>query len=292
MRIGIHVSSQGDLEKTARKASELGANTFQIFSSSPRSWRARQIPIEEVERFLQARQQLDLQPFVIHVNYLVNLASPRPDILEKSIASFRSELERALLLKADYLVVHPGSTLGDSPARAIQRVAESIARAAEGLHVDHLAILLEHTAGQGSSLGSRFEELAEIREKTQRLVSFPVAFCLDTAHLIAAGYDITTPQGFQQVVEQIHKILGIDRIPVIHANDSKTPPGSRIDRHEHIGEGYIGNEGFKRLLNHPQLQTKAFILETPFESEDHDRKNIERLKSLCRRKSTITCQSN
>lgn len=273
------------------RAAELGANTFQIFSSSPRMWRARIPQPEEIRRLRELRERLDLWPFVIHDNYLINLAAADPRIRERSIEAFRGELERAQALGADYLVLHPGSYRGQSLGAGIRTLAESLKSASRGLRSNHLTLLIENTAGAGSALGSRFEELAEIRRLSAAL-DFPVGYCLDTAHCLAAGYDVRSEEGLRAMLRQAESVLGLERIPVIHANDSRAPLGSRVDRHEHIGKGYIGKQGFRRILNHPRLRSKAFILETPVERDGDDRRNLETLKNLCRKsRTTITGSS-
>lgn len=292
MRIGIHTSIQGSLDKSALRAHELGANTFQIFSASPRMWRARMPSAEEIRRLKEARERLDLKPLVVHDNYLINLAAADPALRRRSVAAFRGELERAAALGAEYLVAHPGSSAGQSVEEAIDRVAESIAEAARGLALDGLVLLLENTAGSGAALGSRFEELAEIRRRASARVDFEIGYCLDTAHCLAAGYDVATAAGLKKTLAEADRVLGLERVRVIHSNDSKAPLGSRVDRHAHIGEGHIGAEGFRRILAHPRLRRKPFILETPVKEEGDDRRNVEMLKQLCPKRSTTTKRSS
>jgi deoxyribonuclease-4 len=292
LRIGIHTSIQGSLDKSALRAHELGANTFQIFSASPRMWRARTPSAEEIRRLKEARERLDLRPLVVHDNYLINLAAADPALRRRSVAAFRAELERAAAIGAEYLVAHPGSAAGQSVEEAIDRVAESIAEAARGLALDGLMLLLENTAGSGAALGSRFEELAEIRRRAAGRVELEIGYCLDTAHCLAAGYDVATAAGLKKTVEEVERALKLERVRVIHSNDSKAPLGSRVDRHAHIGEGHIGAEGFRRILAHPRLRTKPFILETPVKEEGDDRRNVEMLKQLCPKRSTTTRRSS
>ncbi len=291
LRIGIHTSIAGSLDRAAVRAAELGANAFQIFSSSPRMWRSRVPQPEEVRRLWELRERFDLYPLVVHDNYLINLAAADPNILARSVAAFRAEVERALLVGAEYLVLHPGSHRGQSLEAGIRTLAASLQEATRGLRRDGLTLLLENTAGSGYTLGSRFEELAEIRRLCSGL-AFPVGYCLDTAHCLAAGYDVATETGLRATVRQAAAVLGLEAIPVIHTNDSKAPLGSRIDRHEHIGKGYIGKQGFRRILNHPRLRSKAFILETPIERDGDDRRNLEALKNLCRKSRTTTGRSS
>ena len=287
MRIGIHTSIAGALENAALKAVDLGANTFQIFSASPRMWRAAPPDPAHLARFQALRAEHDLAPLVIHDNYLINLAAAEPANRARSLAAFRGEIERALAIGAEYLVMHPGSYKGQTLEAGIEAVARGLAQAARGLK-GRLTILLENTAGAGAQIGSRFEELAQLRALAQPSLAFPIGFCLDTAHCLAAGYDVATPRGLRGTLRQAETVLGLANVPVIHTNDSKAPLGSHLDRHQNIGQGYIGLEGFRRILNHPQLRSKAFILETPIDLPDDDRRNMEVLKSLCRKSRTIT----
>jgi deoxyribonuclease-4 len=280
LRLGIHTFTAGSLEKAALTAAELGANTFQIFSASPRMWRARLPDPVQVKLFRAARERLDLHPLAIHVNYLVNLASADPVIREKSISAFRGELERAAILGADFLVVHPGSYRGRSVEDGIASFAVALHDASKAFRHGALTVLLENTAGSGCSIGSRFEELQSIRELAHDLTDLPVGYCLDTCHLLAAGYDIRTAAGLRKTVQNMEACLGLTNVHLFHANDSKTPLGSRVDRHEGIGKGHIGSEAFRRILRHPKLRTKPFILETPIHAEGDDRRNLDTLKRL------------
>jgi len=292
VRIGIHTSIAKSLEHAALKAGELGANTFQIFSASPRMWRAGKPDPEQVKRLKDARSRLGLQPLVIHDNYLINMAAADAAIRERSIQVFREEIERALVIGAEYLVMHPGSYKGQSLEQGIVTLAQSLGTAAVGLKAQNLTLLIENTAGSGSALGSRFEELRAIRELARSLMDLEIGFCLDTAHCLAAGYDVATAAGLRQTVKEAEEILGLANVPVIHTNDSKAPLGSRVDRHQHIGQGYIGIEGFRRILNHPTLRRKAFILETPIDRPGDDLSNIGMLKNLCRKSHTTRNKSS
>ena len=284
MRLGIHTSTAGSLENAALHAAELGANTFQIFSSSPRMWRARAPDPSQVKLLQAARRRFDLNPLVIHVSYLVNLASADPVIRAKSIAAFRGELERAAAIGAEYLVLHPGSYRGRSVQEGIADFVDALRAAATGFHSSGLTVLLENTAGAGSHLGSRFEELASIRERASDVTDLPIGYCLDTCHLLAAGFDISTPTGLRATVGSAERLLGLDNVRVFHVNDSKTPLGSHVDRHANIGEGHIPLAAFRRILRHPKLRGKPFILETPIDEPGDDRRNLHALKSLARAK--------
>ena len=282
MRIGIHTSKSGSLERAALKARELGANTFQIFSTSPRIWRTGRPDPADIRKLEQARETYDLRPLVVHDSYLINLGSCDTAVRTSSIAAFRSELQRCMAIGADYLVMHPGNCKDQTMEQGMMNVIEGLAEAARGLRSKTLRILLENTVGAGNQIGSRFEELAVIRQLASPNVEFEIGYCLDTCHCYASGrYDVSTAEGLEMMVRTAEKTLGLENIPVFHTNDSKGGKGSHLDRHANIGEGNIGLEGFRRILNHPKLKKKAFILETPVDEPGDDQKNVDALKSLC-----------
>ena len=245
-------------------------------------WRASRPDPDQVRKLKQARERFDLRPLAIHDNYLINLAAEDEALRARSVASFRGELERAIEIGAEYVVAHPGSYGRQGVERGILAVARSLAEAARGLKFGSLAILIENTAGGGTKLGGSFEELKAMREAAQQSVDAEIGFCLDTAHCLASGYDIVQYQG----------LLARPHVKLIHANDSKAPLRSHIDRHAHIGRGYIGKAGFRGILAHPRLHAKPFILETPIDREGDDRRNLETLKRLCPRRPTTTPKSN
>jgi deoxyribonuclease IV len=281
-RLGLHTSIAGSLENAALDAVRVGANTFQIFSASPRMWRARPPDAATIARFRALREKHDLRPLVIHDNYLINLASCDDALRVKSMQAFRGELERALAIGAEYLVAHPGNCKGHSVEQGIVAAVRSLVEAADGLDTKGLTVLLENMAGSGNALGSRFEELADMRRYAAEFSDLAIGFCIDTCHTLAAGFDIANAKGLNATLAEIDRVLGLANVPVIHANDSKMPLGSRVDRHQNIGEGYIGEDGFRRILNHPQLKTKAFILETPVDKPGDEVRNLEALKRLAR----------
>jgi deoxyribonuclease-4 len=243
-------------------------------------WRSRPADARQVHLLRAVRERHDLHPLVIHVNYLVNLASSDPLIRSRSIECFRAELERAAAIGAEYLVLHPGSYRGCSVEEGIAAFALGLRDAANGLRAPGLTVLIENTVGAGCHLGSRFEELQSIRELARDLTDLPVGYCLDTCHLLAAGFDVSGAAGLRDTVRKAEEILGLSNVHVIHANDSKAPLGSRIDRHAGIGRGHIGLAGFRRILRHPKLRRKPFILETPIETAGDDRRNLDTLKQL------------
>jgi deoxyribonuclease-4 len=280
MRVGLHTSISGSLESSALEAARLGANTFQIFSSNPRQWKASVPSAPAIKLLQRAREKYDLTPLVIHDNYLINLAAPEGDIRRKSIDAFRGELTRAIAIGAEYLVAHPGNYKGLSIEQGIHNVLAGIAEAAAGLHYGKLMLLIECTAGAGAQLGGKFEEFHVMREFAPKLTGLPIGFCLDTCHLLASRYDITTEAGLHETLQEADRLLGLDNVRVIHANDSKGALGSHLDRHQNIGEGCIGLEAFRRIVNHPGLRDKPFILETPVDKPGDDRRNLDTLKQL------------
>jgi deoxyribonuclease IV len=281
MRVGVHTSIAGALENAAHRAHQIGCDAFQIFSANPRGWRSGQPSPTACEKFREARAGYRLTPLAIHANYLINLASPDPAIRVPSVSAFRRELERALRLGADYVVIHPGSACNGDRARAAKAFVESLLRAAKGLNLDGLTVLIENTAGQGSVLGARFEELAAILAGIRQEV--PAGLCLDTAHAFAAGYPIHT-RGLGQVLRQLEATVGLENIRLVHANDSKSAFGSHADRHQHIGKGQIGADGFRRILHHPKLKQIPFICETPIDRPGDDRRNLRIMRRLAEEK--------
>jgi deoxyribonuclease-4 len=282
VRIGIHTSSSGALVNAAQKALELGANCFQIFSASPRMWRASMPSADRCAEIRHYRAQHDLTPLVIHDSYLINLASKDDVIRARSIDAFRGELQRAGTIGADYLVMHPGSARDhDSLDAALETLALSLETASKGLRLEGFTLLFENTAGGGATIGRTFEELKTLDALAAPRLPFPTGFCLDTCHLYASGFDVATEAGLKKTVSHAAAVLGLERVPVIHTNDSKGALNSRLDRHANIGEGHIGLDGFRRILNHPKLRGKAFVLETPIDSPGDDRRNVDALKSLC-----------
>jgi len=278
MKVGVHTSIAGALENAAHHAKKIGCDTFQMFSANPRGWRTLDPTPADCEAFRAARQAYGLSPVVIHDNYLINLASAEPFIRERSIAAFRRELVRAVALGADYLVTHPGSAKGASPAAALRTCVESLRQAAAGLKLDGLTILIENTAGQGSVIGRTFEEVAEILAGAEK--DLPMGACIDTAHSFEAGYAIHTAEGLRAAVKQLDTTIGVKKVRVIHANDSKTVFGSHADRHEHIGKGQIGAEAFGRIVRHPKLKNIPFICETPIERPGDDKRNLRMMRKL------------
>jgi deoxyribonuclease IV len=284
MRIGIHTSIAGGYLNALESAHKLGCNALQIFSASPRMWAGGPTRIPEVDAtaFRARRQELGLGPLVIHANYLINLATQQTMLRTRSIQAFHDELVRAVALGADFVVVHPGACGECKPDQAARLAVESVKQAAKNLPPTALRILLENTAGMGTALGARLEELGEMLHALQ---SVQAGACLDTAHLFAAGYDIKSESGLASTLELADQAIGLERIPIFHVNDSKIPLGGRVDRHEHIGKGKIGEQAFRRFLTHPRLSAsapegltgRAFLAETPVDDPGDDRRNVAAL---------------
>jgi len=279
-RIGIHTSTAGGVETSAERAYLLGCNTLQIFSSSPRRWAPYELGEPQCAEMNRLRGLYDLKPLVIHTNYLVNLASSNELFLQKSMEAFRGEVVRALSLCAEYLVLHPGSFRGGDREQGLLRTAAAIAASTQGLDLAKggLTILIENTAGSEFSLGGSFEQVAEVLHRLDGIL--PVAACIDTCHTHVAGYDIVSEEGLYQTLRCLDETIGLSRVKVWHCNDAKAARGSKLDRHQHIGKGTIGEETFRRLLNDLRLAHAAFIAETPIDKPGDDRRNVEALKKL------------
>jgi deoxyribonuclease-4 len=279
-RIGIHTSTAGGIHNAAERAYRIGCNTLQIFSSSPRQWAPYELSFPLCEQMLRLRARYNLKPLVIHTNYLVNLASTNQLFLKKSIEAFRGEVERALAVCAEYLVLHPGSFRGTDREAGLVQTAAAIAAATQGLDLVQagLTILIENTAGAEFSLGSSFEQVAEVIDRLRSII--PIAACIDTCHTHVAGYDIVSEAGLQQTLQHLDATIGFSNVKVVHCNDAKAACGSKLDRHQHIGKGTIGKEPFRRLLNDLRLAHAAFIAETPIDKPGDDRRNVEALKRL------------
>ena len=279
-RVGIHLSTAGGVFRAAERAHAIGANTFQIFSSSPRMWRPARISSEHCEQMRVLRESFDCAPLVVHTSYLVNLCSQSSEVRDKSVAAFRGEVERALALGAEYLVLHPGSWRGLTREVGLRLAAESIGAATDGIAFDgcDFRILIENTAGAEFSLGGSFEQVAELIDRLKAVV--PVGACLDTCHCHVAGYDLVSRDGYEETLRQIDATLGFGAVKVWHTNDARAARGSKLDRHQHIGEGTMGLEPFRKLLNDRRFAHCAFIAETPVDEEGDDQRNLDALLRL------------
>jgi deoxyribonuclease-4 len=276
-RIGLHAPVAGGLQNALIKARSLRCDTVQIFSRNPRGWKAKELSVEEVETFKRVRRETGIAPVVVHANYLINLAAADSVIREKSVASFREEVERAVLLGADYLVVHPGSARGACEADGIRTCAESLRAACDSVDLGAFRVLLENTAGQGACIGHRFEHLRDIIAACPAL---DLGVCFDTAHAFTAGYDIRDADGLSATFDALERNVGTTHVRAVHFNDSKADYNSRVDRHWHIGLGHIGTEALARVAQHPKLAEAAFILETPQDEHGDDERNLAALRSF------------
>lgn len=279
MKFGAHVSIAVNLYDAVDRAVAIGCDAMQIFPGNPRGWHAGYFKAPDIVEFNTRRRAADIGPIAIHLPYLVNLASPVDRVFEASLDSVKDALEKAKSVEADFLVIHVGSHVGAGREFGLERIKRGLDII---LKADFAAVrlLLENTAGAGYTLGDRFEEIAEIirgADKDRRL-----GICLDTCHAYAAGYDLANHAGLEELLEQIHTLIGLDRLGLIHANDCKGGLGNHLDRHENIGHGHIGIEGFRSIVNHPALSDMTCIIETPRREDPfhEDRTNLRLLRSL------------
>lgn len=260
-RLGAHLSIAGGLPRAVDRAEASGCLALQIFTKSAGQWRARELPPDEIALFKRRVRQTNLRSVVAHNSYLINVAAADRALRKRSIAALRDELDRAESLALDGLVMHPGSYTSGTERGGLKLIADALASILESRPDGKTRILLEHTAGQGTNLGHRFEHLAKIIDL---LGGSPrVGVCLDTCHLLTAGYDLCSPDGYDSTFRQFGRIVGFSRLKAFHLNDSKKPCGSRVDRHEHIGKGCLGLEPFRRLVNDPRFAKLPMLLETP-----------------------------
>ncbi len=284
MLLGCHLSISGGLDQAIARAEELKINALQIFSHNARSWKMTPLKPDDAKRFIERRQRSKVEYAVIHTIYLINLASPDPKNFQLSVQALNDEIERAGALKIPHVNTHIGAHLGQGIEQGLERVVEALERvlaSPQAKSAPDVKILLENCSGEGSELGARFEELGFVLQNINKNKNNRrVGVCLDTCHAFAAGYDLTTPQGLEKTLTELERTVGLERVALIHLNDSKFPLGSRRDRHEHIGQGPIGSEGFRLIVNHLALRDKPFILETPKDDEQSDPTNLARIRAL------------
>jgi deoxyribonuclease-4 len=288
MRIGAHMSVAGGVSKAVDRAIAHGCESLQIFSKNANRWVARPLDAAEIRAFRRRIDETGITPVVSHASYLINLATTFPILREQSRVAFLDELDRAHALGLLGVVIHPGTCTAGSEEDALRLIAESIRSAFRARPRQKTMVLLEHTAGQGRTVGHRFEHLAAIIEQLDG--SARVGVCLDTCHLVASGYDIVSDAGYRDTFETLDRLVGLERVMVFHGNDSKKPCGSRVDRHEHIGEGCLGLEPFRRLLNDPRFAGRPILIETEkskgcekagaIVEDPLDRKNLATLRAL------------
>jgi deoxyribonuclease-4 len=272
----VHVSIAGGLTRAVERAEALACETMQIFSKTPRGWAAHPLDPHDVTQARRLREQFAIRPLAVHASYLINLASEQPELYQKSISALIEELERCRVMAADFLVLHVGC-VREGQRNGIARVAAALKQALRQCQgTEFPTVLLENTAGERGEPGSRFEELAEMLD---RVGSDRLAVCLDTCHALAAGYDISSVSGVKATLKTIDRTIGLASIKFIHANDSKKGLNCRVDRHQHIGEGCIGVEGFRALLA-SRLRVVPLVLETPKLSERDDVRNLQQIRRL------------
>ncbi len=275
MRFGFHISIHGSIDLSVDRAEELGCNTFQIFTRSPRQWNPSKIFPDVAKAFVNKLKIRDIKPVFAHMPYLPNLASPRDEIYVKSVNTLSSELKRCKLLNIPYLVTHLGSHLGAGKQEGFSRLIDGINEALS--NNDGVTLLLENTAGTRNSMGSTIEDLNHIIESLTQPEM--VGICFDTSHAFAAGYDIRTEDNIEFLIQKIDELIGFKRLKVVHLNDSKGEFNSHIDRHEHIGLGNIGEEGFRNLLA-SKFSEIPMIMETPKDSRRNDIENMKKVNEL------------
>ncbi len=277
MILGAHVSIAGGVQNAPVNGRKIGCDAIQMFSKNQTRWKAKPFTDENVTDFKQNLAETGIEIAVIHDSYLINLCTTDPVKLRMSIDAFVDELERAETLDVPYLVMHPGSHLGKGEGWGIAKIAESLDIIHERTQGFKVMTLLETTAGQGTNLGYTFEQIAAIRDKVQERERLGV--CVDTCHMYAAGYDVKTRSGYDDTWKRFDDVIGLSHLKVFHLNDSKKPHASRVDRHEHIGEGTLGIEPFRWLVNDPRFVEIPGLLETPGAEEDFT-KNLQLLRSL------------
>lgn len=275
---GAHMSIAGGVDRAMERAARVGTRAIQLFTKNNTQWKGKPISQTEAEAFAASATRLNVRAVAAHDCYLINLAAPDPVILKKSRMAFLDEMDRADLLNIPNLVFHPGSAISQSEPDGIARVAESLNWLTTQRPASRVTMALETTAGQGSSLGWRFEQIAAIIERVER--SERLGVCFDTCHVFAAGYPIDEPDGYERTMREFDAVIGLDRLKLFHMNDSLRERGSRVDRHEHIGQGRIGLKGFRLLVNDPRFMDTPMILETP--KDETGRDDILNLRRLMR----------
>ncbi len=278
MILGVHVSGAGKIYESLNRAHELGCDTMQIFARNPQQWQGKVLDSSEVEEFKARRDKFKINPVFIHISYLINLASPEARLYQGSIKAYINDMREAERLKADYIVTHMGSHKDTSEDAGIKRLVIALNKILDETSGSKVGILLENTSGSGSWLGYKFEHqkkiIAGLKKKSR------VGLCLDTAHAYLAGYDLRTKDGLDSMVDEIEKLIGIKLVKLIHLNDAAGALASHHDRHDHIGQGSIGMEGMKRIINHPKLKNIPMILETPKEGPSSDAMNLKLVRKL------------
>lgn len=278
MILGVHVSAAGNIYQAPEVAHKLGCNTMQLFSRTPQQWRHGFIDASDIQEFVLKRKKYKISPVFIHISYLINLASPDRRLYKGSVKAYIEDMREADDLGADYIVTHMGSHKATSEEEGIKRLVKALNKIIEATQDAKVGILLENTSGSGSWLGYKFEHQRRILDGIKDRKR--IGLCLDTAHAFVAGYDLSTKEGLEETIAEIDAMVGIGLVKLIHLNDARDKLGTRCDRHQHIGKGYIGLEGMRRIVNHPKLKNLPFILETPKDSRNTDKINLKIVRSL------------
>ncbi|MER3446706.1 MAG: endonuclease [Candidatus Dadabacteria bacterium] len=276
MKFGAHVSIAGGIEKASYRAYKIGCECFQIFTRSPQGGNSSPLRKNTVEAFLKECSVYGITDYYIHTPYFINLASKDRQIRLSSISLIEEEIERGSTIGAKYVITHIGSAKGVGKSQGIKNVVNGIKRVLDTISKS-TDLLIEASAGQGEIIGDRFEEIAEILE---RVGNPDLGVCLDTAHIFASGYDIRTEEAIKKTLDEFSSVVGLEKLKLLHGNDSKVGLGERKDRHEHIGRGKIGIEGFRAIVNAPRLKDIDLIIETPLDKVEGDIRNLKRLKGL------------
>lgn len=280
MLIGAHLSVAGGVDTAFDRAEKLACTTFQIFTKSNRQWKAKPLPPDVISRYHRRQAETGISPVVCHASYLINIGATDQTVWDKSVNALLIELERCEALKIPHLVLHPGAHMGQGVEAGIARVVQALDLVHSRLPQATVKVALEITAGQGSALGSTFEEIARILAGCQ--APERLAVCFDTCHALAAGYEFRTPAAYREMIAEFDRIIGLNRLAAIHMNDSEKDLGSRVDRHAHIGAGCIGLEPFGYFLNDAAFKNVPFLLETPKDDDPgDDMRNLEKLRQLC-----------
>jgi len=277
MKIGAHVKTSGGVDKAIERAAEIGAETIQIFSGAPQAWRRKNYTEAEVAAYAKRVAETGIKPAFIHGLYLVNLATENPDLLEKSFEALVAEMNAAHLLGAKGVIFHLGSHKGAGYEARFHQVVDYCGKVVVATP-DDTWLILENSAGMGGSVGSKFVELGTIIKECG---ADRIKVCLDTQHAFASGYDLKSPDGIGRVMEEFDREIGIERLAAVHANDSKCPLGGGLDRHENIGDGFLGKDGFATIMAHPAFADVPFLLEVSgYDNEGPDRPNVDALKAI------------
>jgi len=283
MPLGSHMSIAGGVFNAPVLGQKATCDVIQVFTKSSNQWKAKPLTDEDIKKFFDAQKETGVRAVCAHDSYLINLASPDKELHQKSYDAFKIELERCHILKIPYLVMHPGSHVGSGEESGLKKMAESFNRLFDELPENKTIVCQETTAGQGTNLGYKFEHLAKIVDMVEDKKRMKV--CLDTCHIFAAGYPLQDEKDYKKTMKEFNQILGLKNLKVIHISDSKKPFGSRVDRHEHIGEGYLGLDPFRHVMNDNRLKKIPKILETP-KGQDaaEDIENLKKLRSLIQEK--------